>query len=438
MLKTAINAQILPGGGSGGVEQVLIGLVYALGKLEDGEEEYVLVTHPRKPDWLKPYMGKNMHIVPRPGKNWNERARAAISPFKQAIKPVAEPLVKPLLKKIRARRWPQVVQSNGFWESLGVDVIHFPYQSFVISQIPSVYNPHDLQHLHFPEFFTPGQIRAREITYRAGCRYAEAVAVHSKWVKEDIIHHYGTEPEKVFVIPWGPPTDAYEPASEEMLSYVRQKFSLPQSFILYPAQTWPHKNHIRLLEAIALLREQGNLTVNLVCTGRKNAFGPSIVKRIRELALENQSRFLGFVDATELRALYRLAQFVVIPTLFEAGSAPMLEAWREGTPVACSAVTSLPEQGGDAALFFEPTSIESIAEAIYRMATDSELRETLRQQGAGRIQLFAWERSAKTYRALYRKLAGHALTKEDKALLDKAMLTQPLFKKGNEWRNLSQ
>jgi len=422
-LTVAINAQILPGGGSGGVEQFIMSLVHSLGKLEDGEEEYLIVTHPQKPDWLRPYIGKNMRIVPRPWKNWKERVRAAISPFKQVIKPMVGPLVKPLLERIRAALNPRVIQSDGFWESLGVDVIHFPSQSFEISQIPSIYNPHDLQHLHFPEFFTPSQIRYRETIYRAGCHHAKAVAVASRWVKEDIIQHYDVELEKIFVIPLGPPVEAYGPLSEKALSHVRQKFKLPDNFAFYPAQTWPHKNHIRLIEAIALLRDQHNVRVNLVCTGRKNHFWPHIAKRIDELCLGDQVRFLGFVTSMELRALYRLAQFVIIPTLFEAGSFPMLEAWYEGTPVACSTVTSLPELAGDAALLFDPTSVEAIAKAIYRMATDHHLREMLKQKGVNRVQLFTWDRTARMYRALYRKVAGYALTEDDKALIGEAMTT---------------
>jgi len=423
MLRVCINAQLLGNGSSGGIEQVIVGLVHALGKLKDGEEEYILVTHPRNPYWLRPYMGDNMRIVSRPWRNWKERTRATVSSFGQVINPVAmaKSLVNPLLEQMRMRRKPRAVQSNGFWESLGVDVIHFPFQSYVVSQIPSIYNPHDLQHLHLPEFFTPSQIHFRETIYREGCRHAKAIGVASQWVKDDIILRYGTAPQKIFVIPWTASTEAYKYISEEKLSHTRRTFNLSQPFILYPAQTWPHKNHIRLIEAIALLRDKHNLRVNLICTGKKNDFWPTIRQRIRQLRLERQVRFLGFILPEELRALYRLSQAVIIPTLFEADSLPLLEAWREGTPVACSSVTSLPEQAGDAALLFEPTSVEKIAEVIYRMVTDSQLRKTLKQQGTDRVQLFSGERTAKMYRALYRKVAGHTITEEDSVFLEEAM-----------------
>jgi glycosyltransferase involved in cell wall biosynthesis len=102
----------------------------------------------------------------------------------------------------------------------------------------------------------------------------------------------------------------------------------------------------------------------------------------------------------------------------------MFEAWSEGTPVACSTVTSLPEDAGDSALFFNPTSVEEIAGAIYQMATNAKLRETLRERGTDRIKQFTWERTAKTYRALYRKLGGCTLTEEDEILLDAALGTR--------------
>jgi glycosyltransferase involved in cell wall biosynthesis len=95
----------------------------------------------------------------------------------------------------------------------------------------------------------------------------------------------------------------------------------------------------------------------------------------------------------------------------------MFEAWQEGAPVACAHVTSLPEQAGDAALLFDPLSITDIAHALARMATDSALREDLRRRGKARLAEFTWERTARAYRALYRRIGGSALTEEDRMLL---------------------
>jgi glycosyltransferase involved in cell wall biosynthesis len=112
-----------------------------------------------------------------------------------------------------------------------------------------------------------------------------------------------------------------------------------------------------------------------------------------------------------------MAQFVVIPTLFEAASGPLYEAWYDGAPVACSNVTSLPEQASDAALLFDPRSTESIAAAVAEMATNGKLRETLRERGERRLKDFSWERTAKAYRAVYRRAAGQPLEEEDRWLL---------------------
>jgi len=429
-LRIAINAQITPGGGSGGVEQVIIGLVSCLGQLDDGDEEYIIVVHPDYEEWLKAYLGPNERIVsgPRPHLGWKQAVGSS-------VRNVAPDFMLPVLRtgwRYLRRAIPDpepigLLQSDGFFESLGVDVIHYPYQSsMVLCSIPGIYNPHDLQHLYYPQFFTPATLKLRELIYPACCRYAQAVAVSSQSVKDDIVRHYGSEPEKVYVIPLAAPAEIYEAVSDETLEHIQQKYHLPQTFAFYPAQTWAHKNHLRLLEAIALLRDKRNLTVNLVCTGKKSNFWPSIAKRIRELRLESQVQFLGFVNPAELRALYHLAQFMAIPTLFEAASFPMYEAFREGVPVACSTVTSLPEQAGDAALLFDPMSVEDIAGAMYQMATDEELRAALCQRGKERIRVFTWKRVAKAYRALYRKVAGHTLPKEDELLLSTDWMHKPI------------
>ena len=188
-------------------------------------------------------------------------------------------------------------------------------------------------------------------------------------------------------------------------------------FALYPAMTWEHKNHYRLLEALATLRDREGLELQVVCTGYKTDFWPHIERRLNELGLGEQARFPGLVARDDLSALYRAAMFVFIPTLFEAASAPLFEAWQHGAPAACSSVTSLPEQAAGAALLFDPLSVEEIAGALARMATDDDLRDELRRRGARRLEDFSLERTAMAYRAVYRRVAGRALDEEDRRLL---------------------
>ena len=131
------------------------------------------------------------------------------------------------------------------------------------------------------------------------------------------------------------------------------------------------------------------------------------------------------VPPEDLRALYHLAQFLVMPTLFENGGLPVSEAWHEGTPVTCSAVTSLPELVGNAALLFDPFSVEEIASAVRRMATEPSLRADLVRKGQRRLQDFSWERTAKAYRAVYRRAARRPLTDEDRWLLSWDWMRDP-------------
>ncbi len=427
--RVAINAQILPNRGHGGIEPVLVGLISSLGKL-DGPEEYVLIAHAENPEWLTPFVGPNQRVVKGP-----ER-KAWASSRSEALKKALGPLRAPARKAVRSlaplpppSSWPDVPVSDGYYEGLGCQVLHFPYQDFIFCALPSIYNPHDLQHRHFPHFFKPGHLAEREMIFAAGIRYSETVAVCSEWGKHDLMRYYSLHPDRIQVIPWAPPIHHFPEPSEATLAEVKRKYALPTEFCLYPAMTWEHKNHIRLLEAIALLRDRDSLVVNLVCTGHKNEFWPKIEQRIAELGLQNQTRFLGIVPWEDLKALYRTAQFVAAPSLFEAGSGPLYEAWHEGTAATCSNVTSIPDQAGDAALLFDPYSVEAIAAAVGRMATSPEVRDSLRARGKRRLQDFSWERTAKAYRALYRRAAHRSLTEEDRWLLGWDWMREPNKKK---------
>jgi glycosyltransferase involved in cell wall biosynthesis len=424
-LRVAINAQVRSNSGSGGIATVLAELT-ALGQLDDGTEEYVFIGPWDEPDWLQPLLNSRQRIVRGPKSRSAESFKRSLGP----LRPVARHLKSFLTQAAETNAG--VPTSDGFYESLQCNVIHFPFQTFVRCELPTVYNPHDLQHLHYPEFFDRSTVNWRETAYPSACRAAHTVVVTSEFVKQDIVRHYKVSPEKIQVIHWAPPPAALAPASHGVsFAAVNEKYALPERpFALYPAMTWEHKNHLRLLEALAYLRDRRALRLNLVCTGHRTDFWPRIERRMSELGLQEQVKFVGLVSYDELRVIYRAAQFVIIPTLFEAASAPLFEAWQQHVPVACASVTSLPEQAADAALFFNPLSVEAIADAVARMAVDDELRANLQRRGDARLQSFSLERTAKMYRAVYRRAAGQSLSEEDRWLLSAGQTGEAATKVG--------
>ncbi len=429
-LRIAINAQIPSASGSGGLETVLRVLT-SLGQLE-GDEEYIFIGHWADSDWLKPLLSEGQTIISAPPPKKIQSSKT--EPLKRLIRPFTRNIKNFISQK---KIQPNISHSDGFYESLNCDVIHFPYQDYVLCNVPTVYNPHDLQHLHYPKFFTSEEIERREVIYPAACRAADTVVVASQFVKQDVMEKYGIEADKIQVIPWSPPQIELNERTEKDVENLLEKYECPpQPFMLYPAMTWEHKNHIRLLEALALVRDKFGLKINLICTGHKNDFYSQIENRLSELKLEDQVKFTGIVEYEELSLLYRQAQFVIVPTLFEAASGPLFEAWQHGVAVACSAVTSLPEQSAGAALLFNPLSVEEIANSIKKLASDDKLRAEFCSFGHKRIKTFDVMRTAKAYRAVYRRAADVELTEEDRHLLDWDWMSDSnsrILEKSNEY-----
>ncbi|MBK8727498.1 MAG: glycosyltransferase family 4 protein [Holophagaceae bacterium] len=293
-------------------------------------------------------------------------------------------------------------------------LVHCPYQILHPRPpkhwaLPYVINLHDVQHEHFPEFFTPKDLQRRRRHYLASARAASAVCVVDAWTKRDVLAHLDIPEAKVFVAPFGPTwTEAPEP-TEEDLRALRQRHGLPEAFAFYPAQTWPHKNHLRLLEALAVLKRSG-LVVPLVATGHQNAHFKAIQARALELDLADQLHFLGMVPLPNVQALYRAARLTVIPTLFEGGPGiPVLEAMALGSPLAASTACGIPEAVGDGGLLFDGLDVADMAGALRRLWTDGDLREEMVTKARARSAARTWERAARTYVDIYGEARGRWL-----------------------------
>ncbi len=161
------------------------------------------------------------------------------------------------------------------------------------------------------------------------------------------------------------------------------------------------------------MNQRWGLVVPLVCCGHRNEFFPEIQAKVNACGLAEQVRFLGFVGDAELSALYRLATAVVVPTKFESLSLPIWEAFLAGVPVACSRVTSLPEQVDGAGSLFDPDDSLEIASAVKRLWEDEALRADLMQKGFERVKSVSGDRMARQFRTLYRKALGQRIDPED-------------------------
>lgn len=420
-IRIAMDAEVVPWR-NGGVAHALLAILRALGQLTDGGETYrVIVGSDEEAAFWGPELGPNQSLVKRED---HRKVLARSQPWTpRGIARRAKAALRPSVNRLRGRitlqpAWPETSISDGFYESLGCDVMHFTWQRYVVCSMPTIYNPHDLQHLYLPQLWPAEEIAWRETVYSMGCRLSQTIIVGSQWAKDDVLRQYRVAPEKVQVVPEGATGQMAAQAGVGQAQDVRQRYRLPEKYLLYPAIMWPHKNHVKLLQALALLRDRQGIVAPLVCTGKPMANSWSQIESlIRELNLESQVQCLGFIPEADLRAIQRSAYCLVQPSLFEASSLPIFDAWSDGVPVACSRLTALPEQVGDAGLLFNALDPEDIAGAIQVIMTDRDVYQDLRARGYRRVKDFDWVRTAKTYRAIYRRTAGAPLTEEDRWLL---------------------
>lgn len=269
--------------------------------------------------------------------------------------------------------------------SQSCDLWFFPAQDVWTYAIPapSLGVIHDLMHRHergFPEVSSFGLFRRRERHYRRLCGHALGILVDSEIGKRQTVEAYGPSPDKIHVLPFVAPAYIY---AEDLPAGFDQRYRLPERFVFYPAQFWEHKNHIRLLRALAAIRNSVP-DLHLVLAGsRKNAYA-RVLAEIERLRLGDRVHLLGYVHDEDMPELYRRALALVMPTFFGPTNIPPLEAMAVGCPMAVSGIYAMPEQVGDAALLFDPRSEDEIAGALLCLSTDKSLRQRLAEAGRAR------------------------------------------------------
>jgi glycosyltransferase involved in cell wall biosynthesis len=270
---------------------------------------------------------------------------------------------------------------------------------------PVLASVHDLMHRYeprFPESSRFGRAHYRDTYLGALCRQAMGILVDSEVGKRHVQQSYGTEPERIFVLPYIPP--AYLRETQEDCDFDK-RYRLPEKFVFYPAQFWEHKNHLRLIRAIAKLRrETPNICLVMVGGGKNGSTAAR--KEVEKLGLGGHVRFAGHVPERDMAGFYRRARALVLPTLFGPTNIPPLEAFALGCPVAVSGIYGEPEQVGDAALLFDPYDVESIADSIRRLWADDDLCGQLRSRGRQRSEAWGPAQFAAALHGIIRQLTN--------------------------------
>ncbi|CAK8711423.1 hypothetical protein GCAAIG_00715 [Candidatus Electronema halotolerans] len=248
--------------------------------------------------------------------------------------------------------------------------------------IPYIITVWDLQHRmqpYFPEVSIKGWTwEDREKFYRRMIPKAALVVTGTNVGKEEIIHFYAPNPANVRVVPFPTPEyihKNYSYSDQDIL----KKFGLLPGYLFYPAQFWPHKNHINLLKAIAILRDQYNLELEVVFVGSDEGSEEYVRATANELKIK--AHILGFVPVEAMASLYRQAMALIFPTFFGPDNLPPLEAFALGCPVAASRIPGAEEQLGDAAILFNPADPQKIANAVFIINENKEYRSELIKRG---------------------------------------------------------
>jgi glycosyltransferase involved in cell wall biosynthesis len=299
---------------------------------------------------------------------------------------IAQALAAPATVKAR---WPR-----------DVDLIHYPLTLPVPrAKRPVVMTLHDVQHHDQPQFFSRRQRAWRHLIYDAPARAASLVITDSEHAKARIIDTLGIPGERIQAISLGIDHATFHP-DDTGDDALLEDLGLPPRFVLYPAGLWRHKNHRTLIDAIALLEDR---ELVLLLTGPTLGRLEDTLAYARERGVEERVRHLGFVSRPQLAALYRHAQALVFPSLYEGFGTPPLEAMACGCPVASSREGSLGEACGSAAISFDARRPESIAAAVDGLLQDPA---RLRERGIAWAGAFTWRAAAERHLEAYRRAAA--------------------------------
>ncbi|MDO9355091.1 MAG: glycosyltransferase family 1 protein [Solirubrobacteraceae bacterium] len=362
MSRIALNLTYLDPGRTGGMEVVARALLPALMEAVPDDWELCAIMNRRAAESPGPWNELPVKVI---DVDIESRPRWAAAELTQ---------VPVLARKVRA----DLIHSLG---NIGPWASSMPRSVTVNDLIHHVLGPDDLR------------LRVLARLVAGGASRAERVIVAATQTRDDLVRLTSVDASRVDIVPYGMSLPQVEPVPEAEL---RARFDLgDRPLVLSPSARQPHKNLDRLIEAHALV-PAGERPL-LVLPGYETPQDDALRRRTTELGLDDDMRWLGWIEQDELEGFYAASELLLFPSLYEGFGLPVLEAMQRGLPVACSDRGSLAEVAGGAALIFDPEDPAAIAAAMSRLHGDAMLREELRALGRAHAAGYTWEACAAGY-----------------------------------------
>lgn len=274
------------------------------------------------------------------------------------------------------------------------------------TRVPSLPVIHDLNFFHNPEWIEWAPLRYYNYFFPRFLKKATRIATVSEYSKDDIVQRFKVGPEKIDVV-FNGTSEGFIPIREEQQTAVRDKYSAGKPFFLFVGLVHPRKNLKRVIEAFVKFKKQASSPEKLLIVGSTKYMTNDVRHAYENSGIKDDIFFLGRVPDKELKKLTASALAQVYVSLFEGFGIPILEAMSCCTPVITSEITSMPEVGGEAAIYVDPYSVDAIAEAMLKISNDKGLRSALIEKAGDQLLKYSWDKTAGLIWESIQRTLGH-------------------------------
>ena len=311
-------------------------------------------------------------------------------------------LPDPVVFGLRAAHWLKYEHNlNRICRKKSFNIYHeTAFTPAKLSIIPTVYSIYDLSLRRLRETHPRERVWFFEYFIKSRLQFADHILTISEFVRQEVIEEFKVPPSMVTSVPLAP-DPLFGPCNTDLVKRIRNKYKLPESYLLFVSSLEPRKNIALLIEAMQAV----NTDIPLVLVGWHGWGDKEWLEKIGASGLKSRIHITGHVPDNDLKAIYNGAAALVYPSLYEGFGLPIVEAMACGCPVICSNVASMPEVAGNAAILIDPGRSDELAAAIETVVHDSEIRKPLVKRGFKQAGRFTWKQTARKTLEVFKMVA---------------------------------